>query len=177
VKQVPAQTGVLVMADVAGEYSVPTASVASVYANMFVGSETAQTIYGTETIDGVDYVNYYLSSGTYGVSFYKVTKEDGVALGANRCYLPIPYRTSSGARGMSADASSSFSKMILLDNDDDVIAIPVYGSTDGEGDGTTGINTQFQNADPDAYYNLQGQRVEHPGKGLYIKNGRKVVIR
>ena len=26
-------------------------------------------------------------------------------------------------------------------------------------------------------YNLQGQRVENPGKGIYIMNGKKVVIR
>lgn len=30
---------------------------------------------------------------------------------------------------------------------------------------------------PDVYYNLQGQRVEHPTKGLYIKNGKKVIVR
>jgi len=29
----------------------------------------------------------------------------------------------------------------------------------------------------DAYYTLQGQRVAKPGKGLYIKNGKKVVIK
>jgi len=27
------------------------------------------------------------------------------------------------------------------------------------------------------WYNLNGQRVENPGKGLYIRNGRKVVIK
>jgi hypothetical protein len=27
------------------------------------------------------------------------------------------------------------------------------------------------------YYNLQGQRVEKPRKGIYIHNGRRVVIR
>ena len=40
------------------------------------------------TTDG-DYTNYYLSKGDAGVGFYKVTKEDGVKVGANRCYLPI----------------------------------------------------------------------------------------
>ena len=89
VKKVPAQTGILVMADVEGDYNVPTTTVQSVYENMFVGSETAQTIYTNEEIDGVDYVNYYLSKGDAGVGFYKVTNEDGVKMGANRCYLPI----------------------------------------------------------------------------------------
>ena len=30
---------------------------------------------------------------------------------------------------------------------------------------------------PDVYYNLQGQRVGNPGKGIYIKNGKKVIVR
>ena len=175
VKQVPGQTGILVMAE-EGEYNVPTAQMSVYYKNMFRGSETAQTIYTNEEIDGVDYVNYYLSSGTAGVGFYKVTNEAGVKMGANRCYLPIPKRDSaSGARGKNAE--DSFCNMVISDNDDDVIAIPVFGGMNGEDDGATGISTQFQDAEPDAYYNLQGQRVENPGKGVFIKNGRKVVIK
>ena len=27
------------------------------------------------------------------------------------------------------------------------------------------------------YFNLNGQRVEHPAKGIYIKNGKKVIVR
>ena len=179
VKKVPAQTGVLVMAGEAGEYSVPTASVASVYENMFAGSETAQTIYTNETVDGIDYVNYYLSSGTSGIGFYKVTKEDGQSLGANRCYLQIPKRDSAScARGMSADVSSSFGKMILLDNDEDVIAIPVFGGMGGDDDDTTNIqSSMFNDQSSDVYYNLQGQRVENPGKGIFIRNGKKIIIR
>ena len=57
VKKVPAQTGILVMANEAGEYNVPTTSVASVYENMFTGSEYPQTIYTTETIDDIEYIN------------------------------------------------------------------------------------------------------------------------
>ena len=180
VKKVPAQTGILVMADKEGEYNVPTATVQSLYENMFVGSETAQTIYTNEEIGGVDYVNYYLSSGTAGVGFYKVTNENGVKMGANRCYLPIPKRdAASGARGKSGE--SSFCQMILSDeSNDDVIAIPVFGGMNGEDDGTTGIDIQssiFNLQSNEVYYNLQGQRVEKPRKGIYIKNGRRVVIR
>ena len=178
VKKVPAETGVLVMAEKSGTYNVPTASVQSVYENMFVGSLTAQTIYTNETIDGVDYVNYYLSKGNAGVGFYKVTNPEGVKMGANRCYLPIPKRdAASGARGKNSE-TEAFCQMILSDeSNDDVIAIPVFGGMNGEDDGTTGISTQFQNAEQDVYFNLQGQRVENPGKGIYIHNGRRVVIR
>lgn len=45
-------------------------------------------------------------------------------------------------------------------------------------DGTTGINvlTTAENQ-PSSIYNLQGQRVTTPGKGLYIINGKKVIIK
>ena len=171
VKKVPAKTGILVMADKEGEYSVPTTSVQSVYENMFTGSETSQTIYTTEEVDGITYINYYLSNGASGIGFYKVTNENGVKMGANRSYLQIPKRDSAaGTRGMYGHAS--FSKMVISDNDDDVIAIPVFG-----GDATGIISTQFQNAEQDVYYNLQGQRVDRPSKGVFIRNGRKVVMK
>lgn len=42
----------------------------------------------------------------------------------------------------------------------------------------TGIQTLKQERPADSvYYNLSGQRVEHPTKGLYIHNGKKVVIK
>lgn len=178
VKKVPAKTGVLVIANEAGEYNVPTTSVASVYENMFKGSEAAQIIYTTETVGDIEYINYYLSNGASGVGFYKVTNEDGVKMSANRSYLQIPYREKvSGARGLSREATSSFCDMIVSDNDDDVIAISVFGSSNGDDD-TTGINNVQQSVyEQDAYYTLQGQRVEKPGKGLYIKNGKKVIVR
>ncbi len=37
------------------------------------------------------------------------------------------------------------------------------------------INKPFED-DQLFYYNLQGQRIENPGKGLYIKNGKKIII-
>jgi hypothetical protein len=51
---------------------------------------------------------------------------------------------------------------------------PVYFSFD---DGTTGINNIQRTLDDGAYYNLSGQRVETPAKGLYIKNGKKVIVK
>ena len=45
---------------------------------------------------------------------------------------------------------------------------------------TTGINA-VENMKPEVednvYYNLNGQRVMNPGKGLYIVNGKKVIIK
>ena len=41
--------------------------------------------------------------------------------------------------------------------------------------GVKGVRENTQ--EPDAFYNLQGQKVENAKKGLYIKNGRKVLVR
>ena len=43
---------------------------------------------------------------------------------------------------------------------------------------TTGISTarKTQSAD-DTFYNLQGARVDNPTKGIYIQNGKKIVIK
>ncbi len=41
--------------------------------------------------------------------------------------------------------------------------------------GVKGVRENTQ--DPDAFYNLQGQKVENVKKGIYIKNGHKVFVR
>lgn len=166
VKKVPYKTGILIIAD-EGEYPIPTASMACVYENMFVGTGTGKTIMPTETYVCVEYINYYLSKGDYGVGFYKV-KDEGVALGANRCYLRIPQREAI-TRGIDDDPTS-----FRIQKSDEVIGLRLIGSADG----TTGIETI--NREPltnNHWYTLQGQRVAKPGKGLYIRNGKKVVIR
>lgn len=45
------------------------------------------------------------------------------------------------------------------------------------GGGTTNIKDIKAEQNDEFYYNLGGQRVEAPAKGLYIKNGKKVVIK
>lgn len=43
--------------------------------------------------------------------------------------------------------------------------------------GTTGIQTVKRNADNDIIYNLQGVRVKKPGKGIYIINDKKTIVK
>ena len=149
VKEVPAGEGILLIGD-EGEYKVPHKSTTAYYANLMVGTLKAITINET---DG-EYTNYYLSNGASGVGFYKVN--GSVDIKANRAYLPLLKNTVSGSRGF-----------IGMDFDDDE-------------DGTTGIEVQssiFNVQSKDVYYNLQGQRVDNPSKGIYIRNGKKVVIK
>ena len=41
---------------------------------------------------------------------------------------------------------------------------------------TTGINSVRTDARKDVYYSLNGQRVDNPSKGIFIKNGKKIVL-
>ncbi len=130
-----------------GVYKIPHKSTTAYYANLMVGTVVAMTLNET---DG-EYTNYYLSKGTEGVGFYKVN--GSVNLGANRAYLPLK-------KGTSGNANTRY---IGLSFDD----------------GTTDMRESLNSGskEPDVYYNLNGQRVDNPGKGLYIHNGKKVIIK
>ena len=168
VKKVPAGTGILIMAP-EGSYPITKASVASVYANMFVGTLGGKTIQTEEKIGDVDYINYYLCAGTYGVGFYKVTQAGGVSLSPNRSYLPIPKRTVAGTRGISSDT-----ERYGIRESDDVIAIRLFNGADA----TRGINgVKSGEVKGEKWFTLQGQRVLNPGKGIFIKNGKKVIVK
>ncbi len=97
-----------------------------------------------------EYTNYYLSNGDSGVGFYKVN--GSVDLKANRAYLPLLKGTTQAG-----------TRFIGLGFEDDGTTNLTPALSKGEGDGE--------------WYTLQGQRVAKPGKGLYIKNGKKVVIK
>ena len=44
--------------------------------------------------------------------------------------------------------------------------------------GTAILSTKTsESPDSQALYNLRGQRVKHTGKGIYIKDGKKIIIR
>ena len=45
---------------------------------------------------------------------------------------------------------------------------------DGE---STGISKRLTDSESDIFYNLQGQRVDAPAGGIFIKNGKKVIIK
>ncbi len=93
------------------------------------------------------YANYVLADGEDGLLFYR---SDDATLSANRAYLQLP-AAAAGAR-----------QFIECEEADEATAI----SSLRDGSQSSG-----------EYYNLQGQRVAHPAKGLYIKDGKKVLIK
>ena len=47
-----------------------------------------------------------------------------------------------------------------------------------DGNEVTGIKElETENLNNDKYYNLQGIEVAHPVKGIYIHNGKKVIVK
>ena len=100
------------------------------------------------TVTGNSSTIYALDNNdTYGVGFYRV--KNGVTIPAGKAYLVIGV---SGAR-----------EFIGFGDDND----------------KTGIQTidNGKLTNDNAYYDLQGRRVAQPTKGLYIVNGKKVIIK
>ena len=91
---------------------------------------------------------YVLADGLNGVGFYRV--ENGSAITAGKAYLSV----SVGAR-----------QFIGFGDDNGATGITMV---QGEG---------FMVNGSDNYYDLQGRRVAQPTKGLYIVNGKKVIIK
>ena len=96
------------------------------------------------------YANYVLGSGSSGTGFYRVPAE-GTTLAAGRTYLMIPAATVASGRAL----------RISFDDEGEATAISDVERQDGES----------------AVYDLQGRRVEQPRSGLYIRNGKKVIIK
>lgn len=71
----------------------------------------------------------------------------------------------------SSDNGYGFSQPAYFCYDDVAVRFPK------DGDSETGIDTTCTENGQDVYYDLQGRRIKKPGNGIYIHNGKKVVIR
>ena len=148
VYDVPAGTG-LVLMGTAGDYDIPYAASTSVYANLLKGVTENTVIWQND--DG--YTNYVLANGGSGVGFYLV--DNFGQLAAGKAYLSIP---SSSTQAVNAP-----------------VFIPEFM------DGTTDINDltpSLSKGEGAVWFDLQGRRISAPTKaGIYLNNGRKVVVR
>ena len=131
----------------ADTYSIPWGAGETVVANMLVGV-TENTV--LNKVNG-DYTNYILAKKNGNLGFYAVS--DGSTLSAGKAYLPLPTAqlpSNAGARQMT----------MVFDDE------------------TTGIQQNISRTELNSdYYDLQGRRVSMPTRGLYIVNGKKVVIK
>lgn len=123
---------------------------------------------GSTTFPTADsgYYNYVLSSGgskSTGVGFYRYT---GTTFSDRAAYLPIPIAYVNTGSG-SSSTSSKGTRLLLLDADEQVATAIL----EVKGDGIATRNNDGY------FYNLNGMRVEHPKAGIYIRNGKKVVMK
>lgn len=131
----------------ADTYSIPWGAGETVVANMLVGV-TENTV--LNKVDG-DYTNYILAKKNGNLGFYAVS--DGSTLSAGKAYLPLPTAQLPSGAGVR--------QMTMIFDDE-----------------TTGIQQTISSAESNKdYYDLQGRRVSTPTHGIYIVNGKKVVIK
>lgn len=149
ITDVPANTGIVVKG-AAGTYTMTPGLGETIVSNMLRGV-TMNTV--LNKVEG-EYTNYVLAKKSGNLGFYAVV--DGSTLSAHKAYLPMPTASlPSGARSI---------KLVFED-----------GGTTGVSEASP-LNDNGEMTD-DKYYDLQGRRVENPTRGLYIVNGRKVVIK
>ena len=135
---------------------------------------TDATLYATEenSYDCSSLHEMYTFTGTYSASdqfpqgegYYTLLNGEwqpvveNTTLGAFRFYLKVDGRDNSEIVAMTI-------RMRIVDEDE------------GEDDGTTGMEQWTIDNGQLTIYDLQGRKVENPAKGIYIVNGRKVVIK
>ena len=171
VKKVSKGTALMLEGTGGQTYTIPSEGVQTCYVNMFVGNISGSEI----SIDATDgyLTNFLLKDG----AFHPVAATGG-KVGNCRSYLQLPtayLQNDKTTRSIGADES------ICKENETRAISIASnYGIS--EEDGTTGIrevnHAQANESENDTKcFNLQGLRADNPVKGLYIKNGRKIVVR
>ena len=169
VHRVSGGTALLVVGNANGEYNVPSSGISSYYANMLKGNGGSEKL-TIHTTDG-DMTNYYLMNNM-------LLKVDGSAkIGPGKAYMQIP------TKHVTRSVEDIVDNLIygISADEPEIISIPLVSARGLDGDGdTTGIHS-IENGElkieNDVYFNLQGQRVENPTKGIYLKNGKKVVIK
>ena len=152
VDQVPAKTPVLLYCDGGNgegeDVTITTDAVDAVTGNDLV----AGTGGAVATIDG-NYTNMILNN-VDGIGFYYAA---GQTVAKNRAYLHI-------LTTLAPDAESTTESRMRF----------VFG--DGEATGIESVATE-QNTFGKGIYTLSGQRVSVPAKGLYIIDGKKVLVK
>ena len=149
VDEVPAGTGLYVKGT-AGDYTIPVKETTMFYMNLLVGlTEDTCVAPTTDT-----HTNFILANGKYGISFYTLSQEGVIVAG--KAYLSLP-----------TEAVVALANGITLEFDDEE---------------TTGISDEVivnSEKSVDVWYTVDGQKIEGKPtqKGVYIVNGKKMVIK
>ena len=150
---IPANQGALLEGTAGKTYKfTPAEATEFTAANYLKASINHQQLAQTSTIEGTKYTHYVLyKTSKNGIGFYKVNTE-GSWIAAGSAYLEVPNAANNEA--------------------------PAFFAIGG-GEGTTGIRAinNGQLTIDNVYYDLSGRHVANPTKGLYIVNGKKVIVK
>jgi len=180
VKKVQKGEGLLLKGTGGETYTIPSSGVQAAYVNMIVGNIGDEIAINGTSKNG-NLTNYYLKGGTY------VSVSGNANIGKNKSYLQLPTYLLAGTAGARSEASSDvLGTLGVLDNlgmpstfhlaELETESMPiVLGETTGVKDNNR--ETITNNRD-DEWFTISGQRIDKPTKkGLYIHNGKKVVVK
>jgi len=153
VNKAPAGTGLLLKGTADANFNVPTtASAAAIADNYLVGVLSGETVVQkTETVESIDYTNFILANGSYGIDWYTLSQNG--AIGANKAYLRLP-----------TDALSNGARLTME-----------FGDATGVGE----MRNEKGGMRNGAWYTVNGVRLsgKPTRKGLYIFNGKITVVK
>jgi hypothetical protein len=168
---VPAGTGVYVKSKKTltqqTTFQIPVTTELPYYVNAFVGLPDGGTVHPTETVGGVTMqtLSFAKSQSTGKPAFFPNTADK--TYGAGKMYLRLPADlVNSNARGIG----------FVFEGDE----VPIMGETTGISEAELFENEKMRNGENEKrgeVYNLNGQRLVAPHKGLNIIGGKKVVIK
>jgi hypothetical protein len=162
VKKVSANTPLILTGTANKAYEVPSTAQQTSYVNMLKGSAN-EAIPITKTTG--EWTNLILKSGQFvGLPV------ESFSVPAGSSYLPIPTSI------IPATSRGEFvnSQKFNMVEAETIILKAIFGDDDN----ATGISRVAAEAGNDTWYNLNGQRIDTPTKkGLYIKNGKKVIVK
>lgn len=151
--------------DFGGAYTIP--------ATLTAGSTTSNGWTFKGTYEPIEWTT--APTGTYGFSAQDAN--DGISQGQfvkvgayvkiapMRCYLEnASFAGARGANGAASEVLPETIKVRLISANGTVTAIGSLSTKTGE-----------VTLDNDDWYSLDGRRIQNPTKGVYIKNGRKVI--
>ena len=169
--------------------------------NYLVPTVTAVNDLGNAKVDESGKITYrYFGLGNYYRTNYHTrlgkadTQEDYIGFfrltangrsGANKAYLSIPANAEVGNGVGVKYGFIDYNGQLLGNEDDSESPMPAQLAKMAlvfddlvDGNETTGIKElETEKMNNNKYYNLQGIEVAHPVKGIYIHNGKKIIVK
>lgn len=167
-------------------YLVPTVTANNNLGNAQV-DKSGKVIYRYFGLGNYYRTNYHRSLGDADtqpdyIGFFRFTA-DGKS-GANKAYLSIPANAEVGDAVGATYGYIDYNGQLLGNKYDDgtlpesLAKIALVFDDLVDGNEVTGIKElETEDLNNDKYYNLQGIEVAHPVKGVYIHNGKKVIVK